>query len=156
MKLVLFIALHGAVASSSTRGTWIEIRGQRGSLRGCWSSSTRGTWIEMIVEANKSLMSESSSTRGTWIEISMEHTISSLVLSSSTRGTWIEICSPSSTVISSSGRPPHGGRGLKSRTCTYCFQSGRSSSTRGTWIEIYHTAPQRHNTDVVLHTGDVD
>ena len=37
-------------------------------------------------------------------------------------------------------RPPHGGRGLKSRVEVIKFETFTSSSTRRTWIEIIITA----------------
>ena len=61
--------------------------------------------------------------------------------SSSTRRTWIEISGLMSRVVRRLGRPPHGGRGLKS----WSHSSGRSfrlsSSTRRTWIEIIVPRP---------------
>ena len=122
------------------------------------SSPTRGTWIEMehmskisIVLAGRpphggrglkygmgtvSLLAEkaSSPTRGTWIEILHALSSSILLSSSPTRGTWIEICGAVYRRRKGQGRPPHGGRGLKSRL------------------------PQRdmRRNTVVPHTGDVD
>ena len=77
--------------------------------------------------------------------------------SSSTRGTWIEIGMSITKIALASGRPPHGGRGLKSQW--YKAEQNdewRSSSTRGTWIEIIDSFSEYLYRGVVLHTGDVD
>ena len=58
------------------------------------------------------------------------------IRSSSTRGTWIEIEAETPVVSTSAGRPPHGGRGLKSQSRLFVVGSSLSSSTRGTWIEM--------------------
>ena len=56
--------------SSSTRGTWIEIKNTELISLKLKSSSTRGTWIEILpFSVIKSAITMSSSTRGTWIEI---------------------------------------------------------------------------------------
>ena len=53
-------------------------------------------------------------------------------------------------------RPPHGGRGLKSDGYAAYIYPRRSSSTRGTWIEINTYMSWSTHVEVVLHTGDVD
>ena len=78
----------------------------------------------------------SSSTRRTWIEIRAFFIFSYLLLSSSTRRTWIEIRRCSRAAHPVQGRPPHGGRGLKSALDVLHRLGKMSSSTRRTWIEI--------------------
>ena len=100
----------------------------------------------------------SSSTRRTWIEIRTLQWRTFVRPSSSTRRTWIEIWLQITQLEKGAGRPPHGGRGLKSICDGHCMRNisrpphggrglkyvvgcsqGRahsSSSTRRTWIEI--------------------
>ena len=100
-------------------------------------------------------------------------------MSSSTRGTWIEIVAVGILYRRQPGRPPHGGRGLKSSNRLAIVAPRSSSSTRGTWIEIEEESRKDFALSgrpphggrglksaaatidsqlrlVVLHTGDVD
>ena len=149
----------GCWASSSTRGTWIEIRtlavrqlrlfrrpphGGRGlklfkyarKLYEAGSSSTRGTWIEIRAVYRTLRIVQSSSTRGTWIEMYRRVPRQCACTSSSTRGTWIEIAPIQFISAGAQRRPPHGGRGLKFPPRNRSDIPAWSSSTRGTWIEI--------------------
>ena len=57
--------------------------------------------------------------------------------SSSTRRTWIEISAEDAPAAGETGRPPHGGRGLKWFLMVILRPLLMSSSTRRTWIEIF-------------------
>ena len=76
--------------------------------------------------------------------------------SSPSRGTWIEIILASVLVWLFWGRPPHGGRGLKSGTVYGEDMITKSSPSRGTWIEIGCRLDRGKKWAVVPLTGDVD
>ena len=99
------------------------------------SPSTRRAWIEIVgwyaVDTHGKM---SPSTRRAWIEIASSARACSRRASPSTRRAWIEILYGTLNGACDAGRPPHGGRGLKSP------------------IHKVRTLPRR----VALHTEGVD
>ena len=80
---------------------------------------------------------QSPPSRGAWIEITVCEVIAqSLMVSPPSRGAWIEIVLVQGISISGSGRPPRGGRGLKSHSRPPDRGYRQSPPSRGAWIEI--------------------
>ena len=127
---------RGGRKSSSTRGTWIETYC---TAPGPFATSGRpphgGRGLKPVEPSAFFIFSVSSSTRGTWIETAgKSRSCGRACRSSSTRGTWIETLRKRDYLPRTTGRPPHGGRGLKHRL--------------GNRLPLVLR--------VVLHTGDVD
>ena len=130
--------IDGEWWSPSSRRAWIEIcsrrelqqrrigrppRGGRGlksagSPRSCaapGSPSSRRAWIEILSSAAKPSLARSPSSRRAWIEIlTRSPIVMELTSSPSSRRAWIEIVNDFYGFTSTLGRPPRGGRGLKS------------------------------------------
>ena len=101
--------------SAPTRGPWIEICQCISRSTVVTSAPTRGPWIEIRCWAAPWPGGWSAPTRGPWIEIFRRFsTVGSPGMSAPTRGPWIEMKVDSRIKSLESGRPPHGGRGLKS------------------------------------------
>ena len=146
------------IRSSSTRRTWIEMSRRSAAFSAALSSSTRRTWIEIAVVCLRSFCNPgrpphggrglkyllygrphqcraSSSTRRTWIEIFLCGLPQIQQRSSSTRRTWIEIDERRDGHVKPTGRPPHGGRGLKSYAVSDNTSGGKVVLLQSTRIE---------------------
>ena len=77
--------------------------------------------------------------RGAWIEIRAGRNMRRRPpRSPPARGAWIEIQNSFGGAWSVYGRPPHGGRGLKSLSPRTAHYGKGSPPARGAWIEISH------------------
>ena len=72
------------------------------------------------------------------------------------RGAWIEILPLPLSLISSTGRAPHGARGLKYSHPGYNRASSMSRPARGAWIEISRILAKSPISSVAPRTGRVD
>ena len=72
------------------------------------------------------------------------------------RGAWIEMSLFSRGSTTGSGRPPRGGRGLKSGYGTSAGFCPPSPPSRGAWIEIASAAGHLTRTGVAPLAGGVD
>ena len=80
------------------------------------SPPARGAWIEIFLTAPpKNQTARSPPARGAWIEILASCIIRRNCGSPPARGAWIEIGYQAYDLLKAHCRPPHGGRGLKSK-----------------------------------------
>ena len=73
-----------------------------------------------------------------------------------TRGAWIEMIGNEGIAAMSTGRTPHGVRGLKSYAAASVSVSNASHPARGAWIEISKFAEAGLLDEVAPRTGCVD
>ncbi len=179
MKLPILVSSPSwRLRSSPARGTWVEMSQSWTSRLTKVSSPARGTWVEIHQRppenhhrqgrpphGGRGLKCQddqyntgargSSPARGTWVEMDAITGCSPMLASSPARGTWVEISGSLHFGHETTGRPPHGGRGLKSGHKTVSDRRHWSSPARGTWVEIGEIVKSPERVNVVPRTGDV-
>ena len=95
--------------------------------------------------------------RGAWIEIENNDRVKDYTIKSPpSRGAWIEITRPGEAARSRPGRPPRGGRGLKSALCQHIVEICESPPSQGAWIEISYLPLTSGESLVAPLAGGVD
>ena len=96
-----------------------------------------GRGLKYIVVGADRIATVSPPARGAWIEIIAADIVRShSAVSPPARGAWIEILWLRNCQNSRTGRPPHGGRGLKYALPEVWRKDMASPPARGAWIEI--------------------